>query len=230
MTKKNESKAKAFRFTITANANSVTSATTAIDSVVTALTKIGNGVDENLKSLTVEQLKSVYMGKGEADGCAAVFKAIFESEEYSVKRFAPKIKDFAVRCGLRLNGVVPSSLKLPEGVAKEPSEEGWQAFKTWIDENVVFNPDKVETVEEKKARLQKAKDKEEKAWKGKGGETMAILSLLKLQKRISTLNPKQAKIIKLVACNYDAIARVLEEMSADKTLNRKIPEGIDFKE
>lgn len=131
MTKKNESKVKAFRFTITANANSVTSATAAINTVVTALTKIGNGIDENLKDLTLEQLKSVYMGKGEADGCAAVFKAIFESEEYSVKRFAPKIKDFAVRCGLRLNGVVPSSLKLPEGVDKEPSEASL-CPTTWV--------------------------------------------------------------------------------------------------
>lgn len=229
MTKK-QNTPKAFRFTITESANSVTSAVDAVKSVVDALTNLGNSVDENVEALTLKQLKAVYLGKGQAEGCAAVFKAVFESEEYSVKRFAPKIKDFAVRCGLSLNGVVPKSLKLPEGVPQEPTEEGWAVFEAWIKENVPFNPAKVETTEERSERIKKEREDKEKQWAGKAGHDMAILSLLRLSKSVKKYNEKYAKVIRLMACNYDAMERTLKNMAAEKELNRKIPDGIDFKE
>lgn len=221
---------KAFRFAITESANSFTSAVDAVKTVVTRLSNMGNSLDENLKDLTLEQLRAVYLGKGEAEGCSAVFKAIFESEDYAVKRFASQIRDFSERCGLRLKGTVPSALVLPEGVPQDPTEDGWKVFEAWIAENVPFNLKAVETPEEKAERLAKDAEEKGKDWKGAKGRESAILELLKLQKRIKPLNEKQAKLIRLIACNYDAIERTLKEMSADKTLNRVIPEGIKFKE
>ena len=128
--------------------------------------------------------------------------------------------------------VVPKALQLPEGVPSEPSEEGWEAYKAWIEENVKFNPKSEETAEEAKARIDKETEDKTKQWKGNAGRNQAILALLKLQKRIAPLNKKQASIIRLIACNYDTIEATLAEMSAGKgkKLNRKIPEGIPFKE
>lgn len=223
------------RFEITALALSDTPESgVLITEVMNELATAGNTVDENLKNITMKQLKAVYMGKGQASGCATVFKAIFTSVDYRVTRFAPLIKSFVGRCGLKFStgGMVPKALQLPEGVPSEPSEEGWEAYKAWIEENVKFNPKSEETAEEAKARIDKETEDKAKQWKGNAGRNQAILALLKLQKRIAPLNKKQASIIRLIACNYDTIEATLTEMGAGKgkKLNRKIPEGIPFKE
>ena len=233
MTKTNKTNTakKALRFEITELANSTTeNSAKVIASVLNELATIGNTLDENLKALALRQLEAVYMGKGQAEGCASVFKALFESQDYRVARFASMIKSYVDKCGLKLNGLVPKSLVLPEGVPEEPTAEGWQDFKAWIEANVVFNPKAEETAEEKAKRESDRKEKEAKKWNGKAGHDQAILELLKLQKRIKPLNKKQASLIRLIACNYDAIESVLAEMSADKRLSRKIPDGIEFKE
>lgn len=224
---------KTLRFEITELANSTTeNSAKVIATVLNELATIGNTLDENLKVLALRQLEAVYMGMGQAEGCASVFKALFESQDYRVKRFASMIKAYVYGCGMRFStgGMVPKALNLPEGVPENATAEGWKAYKAWIEENVVFNPKAEETAEEKAKRESDRKEKEDKKWSGKAGHDQAILELLKLQKRIKPLNKKQASLIRLIACNYDAIESVLAEMSADKRLSRKIPDGIEFKE
>lgn len=226
---------KTLRFEITDLANSTTeNSANVIATVMAELAGIGKSADEKLKSLTLKQLEAVYMGKGQAEGCASVFKALFESKEYNIKRFAPMIKSFVYACGMRFStgGLVPKALNLPDGVPEKPTAEGWEAYKTWIEENVKFNPKAEETAEQAKKRIEKETEDKTKQWKGKAGRDQAILALLKLQKRIAPLNKKQASLIRLIACNYDTIEATLAEMSAGKgkKLNRNIPEGIPFKE
>ena len=224
---------KALRFEITELANSTTEESSkALADVLAELTGIGKSADEKLESLTLRQLEAVYMGQGQSAGCASVFKALFESKDYNVTRFASMIKSFVYACGMRFStgGMVPKALNLPDGVPEKPTAEGWEAYKAWIKANVVFNPKAEETAEEKAKRETDRKEKETKKWSGKAGHDQAILELLKLQKRIKPLNKKQASLIRLIACNYDAIESVLAEMSADKRLSRKIPDGIEFKE
>lgn len=237
MTKTNKTNTanKPLRFEITDLATSTTeNSAKVIATVMAELAGIGKSADEKLESLTLRQLEAVYMGQGQAEGCASVFKALFESQDYNIKRFAPMIKAFVYACGMRFStgGMVPKALQLPEGVPSEPSEEGWEAYKAWVEENVKFNPKSEETAEEAKARIDKETEDKTKQWKGNAGRNQAILALLKLQKRIAPLNKKQASIIRLIACNYDTIEATLAEMSAGKgkKLNRKIPEGIPFKE
>lgn len=232
-TNKTNTAKKPLRFEITELANSTTeNSAKVIATVLNELATIGNTLDENLKSLALRQLEAVYMGKGQAEGCASVFKALFESQDYRVTRFASMIKTYVYGCGMRFStgGMVPKALNLPEGVPDDPTEKGWQDYKAWIEENVKFNPKAEETAEEKAKRESARQEKENKKWSGKAGHDQAILELLKLQKRIKPLNKKQASLIRLIACNYDAVESVLAEMSADKKLSRKIPDGIDFKE
>ena len=224
---------KPLRFEITELANSTTeSSANVIASVMAELAGIGKNTDEKLKSLALRQLEAVYIGMGQAEGCASVFKALFESKDYNIKRFAPMIKSFVYACGMRFSagGMVPKVLNLPEGVPEKATAEGWKAYRAWIEENVKFNPKSEETAEQAKKRIEKETDDKAKQWKGKAGRDQAILALLKLQKRIAPLNKKQASLIRLIACNYDAMESVLAEMSADKKLSRNIPEGIPFKE
>ena len=226
---------KIFRFEITDLANSTTeNSAKVIATVLNELATLGNTLDENLEALALRQLEAVYMGMGQAEGCASVFKALFESQDYRVKRFASMIKSFVYACGMRFStgGIVPKALNLPEGVPEKATAEGWKAYKTWIEENVKFNPKAEETAEQAKKRIEKETEDKTKQWKGKAGRDQAILALLKLQKRIAPLNKKQASIIRLIACNYDTIEATLAEMSAGKgkKLNRNIPEGIPFKE
>lgn len=236
MTKTNKTNTpakKTLRFEITDLANSTTEKSAKVIATVMAeLAGIGKSTDEKLESLALKQLEAVYMGKGQAEGCASVFKALFESQDYNIKRFAPMIKSFVYACGMRFStgGLVPKALNLPDGVPEKPTAEGWEAYKAWIEANVVFNPKADETAEEKAKKETDRKEKEAKKWNGKAGHDQAILELLKLQKRIKPLNKKQASLIRLIACNYDAIESVLAEMSADKRLSRKIPDGIEFKE
>ena len=217
---------KAVAYAISAEANDITANAGAIKAVVESLTALGRGVDNNVKELTIEQLKAVFEGKGKTAGCAAVFHAIFTSEDYNVKRFASRIRDYTERCGLKLDGSVPKKLVLPEGMNEATP---WAEFEAYC-RAIEFNPKASESTEDKDKRIKKEKEDKKKLWTGKSGELQFKLELLKLGKRIGTNNPKLAKQAKLMALNIDALLCTLAEKAADKTLIRKIPEDIPFKE
>ena len=216
------------RFPITASANDMTTVTERFHALATELTDLGKTVREKYHAVSLDQIKSIYLGKGASAGCAAVVKAFCETTDYTLGQYTPIMKDFWAQCGLVIVKGVPTALKLPEGVPTDPSEEGWKLFEKWISENCVFDPKAVETDEEKAKRIEKQQDKDAKKWSGEEGKKNTQLALLNLSKRIG--NNKLKKLVFLMGCNLDLIEQTFAEAQANKKLNRKVPEGVNFKE
>ena len=82
--------------------------------------------------------------------------------------------------------------------------------------------------EEKAKRIEKQQDKDAKKWSGEEGKKNTQLALLNLSKRIG--NNKLKKLVFLMGCNLDLIEQTFAEAQANKKLNRKVPEGVNFKE
>lgn len=215
--------AKAWMFEVEASTYKKTDkAQSLADGMLKKVCSLTSTIEDKLRPVVVDAVKSIWDGNGTAEGSAYPLLALLNPEgDYTLTRWASLVKAFAVRCGVRFTTdkdgrQVPYLMKVPAGV------DTWEKMKKHIDD-LVFDENTVKSAKARKAEKDQAVKDEADKWLANGGRDAAICALVNMSKRTEKPCPDMAQFFLHVACNFELVEQTLAEALKEGKLSKDLP-------